>query len=434
MVGLPDASVRESRDRVRSAIRNSGFEFPPHRVTVNLGAGGHPQGGLLVRPADCAGHPCGDGSRQAAGHRRHRCCSASSRSTAAFSRRAACCRLPPRRDAIVSPASCCPVRNAAEASVVEGLRLLSGPLAHRSGRRAERPEAFVPALPDPEPAAEDPLARCRTGLRRRPRAGAGPPRARDRRRRRAQRADDRSARRRQDDDGAAGGGDPAAAHVRRGARGHVDSLGRGAAAGRNAACFGSGRSARRTTRSRMSRSLAAGRFRGQARSASRTTACCSSTRWPSSAGARSKCCGSRSRKASSASREPRGPLSFPARFMLIGAMNPCPCGYRRRSRSGVPVHAGARVALRVATLRTASRSHRPDGRRRGGARRTSCNRDRPGGIVRRDPRAGRGRARASTPEVWRAERAAPGACAARARARLPRTRGRSSRRPWPDSR
>src|SRR5437899_9320614 len=36
MVGLPDASVRESRDRVRSSIRNSGFDFPPHRVTVNL--------------------------------------------------------------------------------------------------------------------------------------------------------------------------------------------------------------------------------------------------------------------------------------------------------------------------------------------------------------------------------------------------------------
>ena len=36
MVGLPDASVRESRDRIRSAIRNSGFEFPEHRVTVNL--------------------------------------------------------------------------------------------------------------------------------------------------------------------------------------------------------------------------------------------------------------------------------------------------------------------------------------------------------------------------------------------------------------
>jgi magnesium chelatase family protein len=36
MVGLPDASVRESRDRVRSAIRNSGYDFPEHRVTVNL--------------------------------------------------------------------------------------------------------------------------------------------------------------------------------------------------------------------------------------------------------------------------------------------------------------------------------------------------------------------------------------------------------------
>jgi magnesium chelatase family protein len=36
MVGLPDATVRESRDRVRSAIRNSGFDFPPHRITVNL--------------------------------------------------------------------------------------------------------------------------------------------------------------------------------------------------------------------------------------------------------------------------------------------------------------------------------------------------------------------------------------------------------------
>ncbi len=37
MVGLPDASVRESRDRMRTAIRNSGYELPPQRVTINLG-------------------------------------------------------------------------------------------------------------------------------------------------------------------------------------------------------------------------------------------------------------------------------------------------------------------------------------------------------------------------------------------------------------
>jgi len=36
MVGLPDTTVRESRDRVRSAIKNSGYEFPQHRITVNL--------------------------------------------------------------------------------------------------------------------------------------------------------------------------------------------------------------------------------------------------------------------------------------------------------------------------------------------------------------------------------------------------------------
>ncbi len=36
IVGLGDASVQESRDRVRSAIRNSGFSFPAKRVTVNL--------------------------------------------------------------------------------------------------------------------------------------------------------------------------------------------------------------------------------------------------------------------------------------------------------------------------------------------------------------------------------------------------------------
>ena len=36
MVGLPDTSVCESRDRVRSAIRNSGFAFPSQRITINL--------------------------------------------------------------------------------------------------------------------------------------------------------------------------------------------------------------------------------------------------------------------------------------------------------------------------------------------------------------------------------------------------------------
>lgn len=35
-VGLPDSSVRESKDRIKAAIRNCGYEFPPHKITVNL--------------------------------------------------------------------------------------------------------------------------------------------------------------------------------------------------------------------------------------------------------------------------------------------------------------------------------------------------------------------------------------------------------------
>ncbi|MCS6896730.1 MAG: YifB family Mg chelatase-like AAA ATPase [Nitrospira sp.] len=40
VVGLPDATVRESRDRVRSALKNSGFHFPAKRITVNLAPAG----------------------------------------------------------------------------------------------------------------------------------------------------------------------------------------------------------------------------------------------------------------------------------------------------------------------------------------------------------------------------------------------------------
>src|SRR5512141_2891037 len=35
-VGLPDTSVKESRERVRAALRNCGYSFPPQNITVNL--------------------------------------------------------------------------------------------------------------------------------------------------------------------------------------------------------------------------------------------------------------------------------------------------------------------------------------------------------------------------------------------------------------
>jgi magnesium chelatase family protein len=45
LVGLPEASVREAKDRVRSALVNSGFEFPAKRITVNLAPADLPKEG-----------------------------------------------------------------------------------------------------------------------------------------------------------------------------------------------------------------------------------------------------------------------------------------------------------------------------------------------------------------------------------------------------
>jgi magnesium chelatase family protein len=45
LVGLPETSVRESRDRVRSALLNCGFEFPDRKITVNLAPADLPKEG-----------------------------------------------------------------------------------------------------------------------------------------------------------------------------------------------------------------------------------------------------------------------------------------------------------------------------------------------------------------------------------------------------
>src|SRR5579864_1583010 len=45
IVGLPASAVRESRERVGAAIVNSGFAFPPRRITVNLAPADTPKNG-----------------------------------------------------------------------------------------------------------------------------------------------------------------------------------------------------------------------------------------------------------------------------------------------------------------------------------------------------------------------------------------------------
>ena len=99
MVGLPDAGVRESRDRIRSAIRNSGFEFPPHRITVNLAPADVRKAGATFDLPIALGVLAAAGRVDAARRRRR---AADWRAVARrrrSSRRAACCRSPRRRAA-----------------------------------------------------------------------------------------------------------------------------------------------------------------------------------------------------------------------------------------------------------------------------------------------------------------------------------------------
>jgi hypothetical protein len=57
IVGLPEAAVKESKDRVRGAILNSRFEFPSRRITINLAPADLPKEGGSFRSADRAGYP-----------------------------------------------------------------------------------------------------------------------------------------------------------------------------------------------------------------------------------------------------------------------------------------------------------------------------------------------------------------------------------------
>ncbi|HMK96720.1 MAG TPA: magnesium chelatase domain-containing protein, partial [Acidimicrobiales bacterium] len=61
VVGLPDASCREARDRVRAAITSSGFTWPQKRVTVNLAPSGLRKAGPSLDLAIALGTLVADG-------------------------------------------------------------------------------------------------------------------------------------------------------------------------------------------------------------------------------------------------------------------------------------------------------------------------------------------------------------------------------------
>ena len=75
VIGLPDVSIRESRARIRSAIKNSGLAFPASKITVNLSPAGPPPlpalggGGVVVGSDPHSGRvpPWGGGVGQVLG-------------------------------------------------------------------------------------------------------------------------------------------------------------------------------------------------------------------------------------------------------------------------------------------------------------------------------------------------------------------------------
>ena len=67
IVGLADTALQEARERVRGAIRNSGYEYPPRRITVNLAPGRAAQERSVARSGHSPGHP-----RRLGAGRRHR--------------------------------------------------------------------------------------------------------------------------------------------------------------------------------------------------------------------------------------------------------------------------------------------------------------------------------------------------------------------------
>ena len=62
IVGLPDAAVKESKERVRSALKNSGYSFPAKRITVNLAPADVKKIGPVYDLAMLMGFLCCDGS------------------------------------------------------------------------------------------------------------------------------------------------------------------------------------------------------------------------------------------------------------------------------------------------------------------------------------------------------------------------------------
>ncbi len=152
IVGLPDASVKEARDRVRSALRNSGFPFTSRAITVNLAPADFRKVGAALDLPVAIGLLLVDGLAVATPKRRLFIGELGLTGEVRPVRGALCLAAAGREagfQQIVLPA-----HNAREAAAVEGLEVipiasLSAAVAHLTGQRPISPFSAGPAGPTP---------------------------------------------------------------------------------------------------------------------------------------------------------------------------------------------------------------------------------------------------------------------------------------------
>ena len=97
LVGLPDAAVREARERVRSALSNCGFDFPLQRIVANLAPASLRKAGPGLDLPIAVALLIASGPARVGARCRGWRWSASWRSTASCGRCPACWRSPRRR-------------------------------------------------------------------------------------------------------------------------------------------------------------------------------------------------------------------------------------------------------------------------------------------------------------------------------------------------
>ena len=347
IVGLPATAVKESKDRVRAALANSGFEFPAGRITVNLSPADLPKEGcrydlpialgiLLASSqisssrANCSTRCEFYGELGLAGELKPiKGVLLAAAHAAREARRIVVPAANLREARLAAPRRPC----AARPTLLRRVRAFArSRRSSRSGSRTRRTSADARR----RRAVARPRRRARPGRARSARssiaaAGGAQPAAR------------RSARHRQEHAGAAAARTAAAARRRRSARRRVHRIGeqRAASTPRDYGAPAVPRAASHRLRRRHHRRRSAGAAgRSEPRASRRVVPRRAARVQPQRA---RKSCASRSRPASSRSRAPRCRWNIRRASSSIAAMNPCPCGYlgeppgaaaarRRRSR------------------------------------------------------------------------------------------------------